>query len=51
MRNAHTLGETLYESTVDGSVSWLREEVEDLDTVEALRRGAIERVDDYLEPV
>lgn len=49
MSNAHTWGETLYESALGGSVSWHKEEIEDLDTVEALRRGAIERVDDYLE--
>ena len=49
MSNVHTLGETLYESALASSVSWHREEIEDLDTVEALRRGAIERVDDYLE--
>ena len=49
MGNIHTLGETLYESALGSSVSWLKEEFEDLDTVEALRRGAIERVDDYLE--
>ena len=46
---AHTLGETLYESALGSSVYWLRGQTEELDTVEALRRGAIERVDDYLE--
>ena len=49
MSNAHILGETLHEAALGGSVSWHREEIEDLDAVEALRRGAIERVDEYLE--
>ncbi len=46
---AYTLGENLYESALSSSVSWTQGQLEDLDTVEALRRGAIERVDDYLE--
>lgn len=46
--SAHTLSDTLYESALGSSVYWIREQVEDLDTLEAIRRGAIERVDDYL---
>ena len=46
--SAYTLGDILYESALGSSVYWIREQFEDLDTPEAIRRGAIERVDDYL---
>ena len=49
MERAHALGETLYESGLGSYVFWLREQGEDLDAAEAIRRGAIERVGDYLE--
>ena len=49
---AHLLGETLYDFGKHSNIScisWFTGQDEHLETQEALRRGAIERVDDYLQ--
>ena len=44
---AHLVGETLWDFGNHCHISWFKRQAEHLETQEALRRGAIERLDDY----
>ena len=44
---AHSVGKTLWDFGNHCPISWFKKQGQDLETREALRRGAIERLDDY----